>query len=95
MMATSHHYCPHCNPPIEPRLRPHPQATFMPNPLIAPLVRWLGKLSHPRLFLVIGALFVVDLAIPNFVPWDDILLGLGTLLLARWKKPSGETPPLP
>jgi len=27
----------------------------------------------------------VDLAIPNFVPWDDILLGLGTLMLARWK----------
>ena len=22
---------------------------------------------------------------PNFVPWDDILLGLGTLMLARWK----------
>lgn len=48
---------------------PHPQVTFTPNPLIAPLVRWLGKPSYPRLFLVIGALFVVDLAIPNFVPW--------------------------
>ena len=58
----------------------------MVNPLLAPLLRWLGKLSHPRLFLVIGALFVIDLAIPNFVPWDDILLGLGTLLLANWKK---------
>ena len=65
----------------------------MPNPLIAPLVRWLGKLSHPRLFLVIGGLFLVDLAIPNFVPWDDILLGLATLLLARLKKSSSEIPP--
>ena len=35
--------------------------------------------------MVIAGLFVVDLAIPNFVPWDDILLGLATLLLARWK----------
>jgi len=60
----------------------------MPNLLIAPLLRWLGRLSHPRLFLAIGALFLVDLAIPNFVPWDDIVLGLATLLLARWKKPA-------
>ena len=58
----------------------------MPNPLLGPILRWFGKLSYPRLFLVIGALFVVDLAIPNFVPWDDLLLGLGTLLLANWKK---------
>ena len=53
--------------------------------LLAPLMRWLGKLRYPKLFLVIAGLFLVDLAIPNFVPWDDILLGLGTLLLARWK----------
>ena len=64
----------------------------MANPLLAPLLRWLGKLSHPRLFMVIGALFLVDLAIPNFVPWDDILLGLGTLLLANWKKRKDPEP---
>lgn len=68
----------------------------MPNLLIAPLLRWLGHLSHPRLFLAVGTLFLVDLAIPNFVPWDDIVLGLGTLLLARWKKPaSGKDKPVP
>lgn len=50
-----------------------------------PFVRWLSRLRYPKLFLVIAALFAVDLAIPNFVPWDDILLGLGTLMLARWK----------
>ena len=53
--------------------------------LIGPLLRWLAELRYPKLFLVIGLLFVVDLAIPDLVPWDDILLGLGTLLLARWK----------
>ena len=67
----------------------------MANPLLAPLLRWLGKLSHPRLFLAIGALFLVDLAIPNFVPWDDILLGVTTLLLSRWKKaPDADKPPI-
>ena len=57
----------------------------MANPLFAPLLRWLATLRFPKLFMVIAALFVVDLAIPNFVPWDDIALGLATLLLARWK----------
>lgn len=50
-----------------------------------PLLRWLSRLRYPKLFLVIAGLFMVDLAIPNLVPWDDILLGLGTLMLARWK----------
>lgn len=57
----------------------------MANPLFAPLLRWLATLRFPKLFMAIAALFVVDLAIPNFVPWDDIALGLATLLLARWK----------
>ena len=64
----------------------------MANPLFAPLLRWLATLRFPKLFMVIAGLFVVDLAIPNFVPWDDILLGLATLLLARWKThPSAKT----
>lgn len=58
----------------------------MPRLIAGPLVRWLGGLSHPRLFLAIAALFLVDLAIPDMVPWDDLLLGLATLLLANWKK---------
>jgi len=57
----------------------------MANPLFAPLLRWLATLRFPKLFMVIAGLFLVDLAIPNFVPWDDIALGLATLLLARWK----------
>jgi hypothetical protein len=58
----------------------------MPNPLLAPVMRWLSRLSYPRLFLVAAVLFVVDLVVPDFVPLaDEILLGLGTLLLANWK----------
>jgi hypothetical protein len=57
----------------------------MANPLFAPLLRWLATLRFPKLFMVIAGLFLVDLAIPNFVPWDDIALGLATLALARWK----------
>lgn len=59
----------------------------MANPLLAPLMRWVGKLSYPKLFLLTATLFVVDLFVPDMILFaDEILLGLGTLLLARWKK---------
>jgi hypothetical protein len=59
----------------------------MPNPLLAPLLRWFSRLSYPRLFVVAAVLFVFDALVPDVVPFaDEILLGLATLLLARWKK---------
>jgi len=39
-------------------------------------------------------LFVVDLVIPDPVPFlDEILLGVVTLLLSRWKARPGIAPP--
>lgn len=62
----------------------------MANPIVSPLLRWLGRLSFPRLFLLAATLFLLDLLVPDFIPFaDEILLGLGTLLLSRWKKPAG------
>lgn len=59
----------------------------MPNPILAPLLRWLGRLSYPKLFLVAGALFVANLFIPDPLPFvDELLLGLGTLLISRRKR---------
>ena len=71
----------------------------MPNPLLGPILRWLGKLSYPRLFMVAAVLFVVDLVVPDVVPFaDELLLGLGTLLLANWKRrkepPAEARPPI-
>ncbi len=68
----------------------------MANPLVSPLMRWLGRLSFPRLFLLAAALFFLDLLVPDFIPLaDEILLGLGTLLLSRWKKqPDAGKPPI-
>lgn len=55
--------------------------------LLAPLLGWLGRLSYPRLFLVTATLFGLTLVIPDPIPVvDELLLGLGTLLLARWKR---------
>jgi hypothetical protein len=59
----------------------------MPNPLLAPLLRWFGRLSYPKLFLLTAALFVGDVLVPDMIPFvDELLLGLGTLLLANWKR---------
>ena len=61
--------------------------------LLAPLLRWVGRLSYPRLFMVTAALFALTLLIPDPIPFvDELLLGLGTLLLANWKRRGGPGP---
>lgn len=63
----------------------------MANLLLAALLRWFGRLSYPRLFLLAASLFVADVVIPDFIPFaDELLLGLGTLLLANWKRRKGN-----
>ena len=58
----------------------------MSNPLLAPIIGYASRLRFPTLFLVIAGLFVFDLVIPDFIPFlDEIMLGLGTVLLASWK----------
>ena len=59
----------------------------MPNPILAPVFRWLGRLSHPKLFLVAAALFTLSLVVPDPLPFvDELLLGIGALLVARRKR---------
>lgn len=59
----------------------------MPSPILLPFLDWARKLRYPTLFKVTAALFVVTLFLPDPVPFvDEILFGLGTLLLANWKR---------
>ncbi len=47
---------------------------------------WAAKRRFPTLLLLTGALFVIDLLVPDIIPIaDELLLGLATLILARWK----------
>ena len=47
---------------------------------------WARRRRFPTLLLITGGLFALDLVIPDFIPFaDELLLGLGTLILARWK----------
>ena len=55
--------------------------------VLALLRRFTSGLRYPQLFLLFAALFAVDLAVPDILPFaDELLLGFGTLLLAGLRK---------
>ena len=63
----------------------------MPNPITRPLLRWAERLRYPRLAMLIASLFVVDLIVPDFIPFiDEILLGLATLLMTNLRARPGR-----
>jgi hypothetical protein len=50
------------------------------------ILGWARKRRFPTLLLFTGGLFFVDLLVPDFIPLaDELLLGLATLILSRWK----------
>lgn len=56
------------------------------HPATAPLLSWASRLRYPTLFKLTATLFLVDLFLPDPIPFvDEIVLGLGTLLLANWR----------
>lgn len=58
----------------------------MANPLLLPLLAWARRLRYPVLFKITASLFVLSVLLPDPIPMiDEILLGLGTLVLANWK----------
>lgn len=55
--------------------------------LLAPLMRFAAGLRFPWLFLLTLILFLVDLVVPDLIPFvDEILLGLLALLLGNIKR---------
>ena len=66
----------------------------MATPLLLPLMNWARKLRYPTLFKITAALFAFSVLLPpglDPIPFlDEILLGLGTLLLANWKNRKGS-----
>jgi len=53
-----------------------------------------SRLKFPQLLVLTAGLFVLDLFIPDLIPFaDEILLGLATALFALWREP--VAPPAP
>jgi hypothetical protein len=58
------------------------------------VTRFASGLRFPVLFGIAATLFVLDLLVPDLVPFaDEILLALGTLLLGSLKKRKGAPGP--
>ena len=58
--------------------------------------RYLGRLRFPWLFVVTLAVFGVDLAVPDVIPFvDEVLLALTSLLLGSLRKRKDERTSLP
>lgn len=50
-----------------------------------------SRLRYPQLFFVLAGLFVLDLFIPDLIPFaDEILLGLLAVLVGRIRAPEEE-----
>jgi hypothetical protein len=62
--------------------------------MIGGLVRRYGAgLRFPTLFAIAATLFVIDLVVPDPVPFfDEIMLALTTLLLGALKKRKPQVP---
>jgi hypothetical protein len=59
----------------------------MRNPVTSVLLRVAAGLRFPTLFWITAGLFLLDLVIPDLVPFaDELLLGLLTVLFASLKR---------
>jgi hypothetical protein len=58
------------------------------------VARFAAGLRFPALFALVATLFLVDLVVPDLVPFmDEVLLALGTLLLGSLRKRRDEAVP--
>lgn len=59
------------------------------------MVRWASRRRFPVLLGITAALLVLNLLVPDPVPFlDELVLALGAALLASWRRPepSGDPP---
>ena len=58
-----------------------------PKGIVGRMVAMVGRLRYPWIFAITATVFLVDLLVPDVIPFvDEILLGLATVLLALWRK---------
>jgi hypothetical protein len=68
----------------------------MPGPGAQFVEKTVSRLKFPQAFAVFVGLFLLDLIVPDFVPFiDEILLGLGAALFGMWRERAGGAPPAP
>lgn len=59
----------------------------MATTLLLPVLNWARKLRFPTLFKITAALFVINVFVPDPIPFlDELLLGMSTIVLANWQR---------
>ena len=55
--------------------------------IIETFLKNANQLKFKNLFFLVISLFIIDLIVPDFIPFiDEIILGLLAIILANWKK---------
>ena len=55
--------------------------------IIETFLKNANQLKFKNLFFLVISLFIIDLLVPDFIPYiDEIILGLLAIILANWKK---------
>ena len=58
-----------------------------PTSIIELFLMRANQLKFRNLFFLVTGLFLIDLLVPDFIPFiDEIILGLMAIILANWKK---------
>jgi len=56
-------------------------------PIIETFLKNANQLKFKNLFFLVVGLFIIDLLVPDFIPFiDEVILGLLAIILANWKK---------
>jgi len=64
------------------------------NAITKKVTRYLESLRFPVLLLTTAAIFLLDLLVPDVIPFiDELLLALVIALLARMKRPPAKSDP--
>ncbi len=60
------------------------------------VTRFAARLRFPALFGLMAGLFLLDVLVPDLLPFvDEVLLALGTLLVGSLRKRRADAPPAP
>ncbi|HET6631772.1 MAG TPA: DUF6116 family protein [Rhodanobacteraceae bacterium] len=66
----------------------------MANPVRRLVNRFVTRLRFPQLFAMTAVLFLIDLVVPDPIPFlDEILLALATALFGSWRRRGGRNLP--
>jgi hypothetical protein len=72
-------------------VKPVPTPTRSPIQYLLPSL--IGRLRYPWVFVILAVLFVVDLLVPDPIPFvDELMLALLTFLVGSWRGRKGASP---